>query len=49
MTSHDNAWEQNPFVITAKPVGFNAHNYERLIDLVSDSYFKQNFKCLPLN
>jgi hypothetical protein len=31
----DNAWVQNPFVITAEPVGFNVHDYKRLTDKVS--------------
>ncbi|XP_029768663.1 zinc finger BED domain-containing protein 5-like [Terrapene carolina triunguis] len=48
-TTDDNAWVRNPFVITAKPVGFTAHDYESLIDLISDSDLKQKFKDLPLN
>uniref|UniRef100_A0A8C3HM34 Zinc finger BED domain-containing protein 5 n=1 Tax=Chrysemys picta bellii TaxID=8478 RepID=A0A8C3HM34_CHRPI len=48
-TTDDNAWVRNPFVITAKSVGFTAHNYESLIDLISDSDLKQKFKDLPLN
>jgi hypothetical protein len=46
MTNENSAWVQNPFVITAKPAGFNVHECERLIDLVSDC-LKQNFKDLP--
>uniref|UniRef100_A0A8C0H0I0 Zinc finger BED domain-containing protein 5 n=1 Tax=Chelonoidis abingdonii TaxID=106734 RepID=A0A8C0H0I0_CHEAB len=48
-TTYDNPWVRNPFVITAKPVGFTAHDYENLIDLISDSDLKQKFKDLPLN
>ncbi|CAM4478460.1 unnamed protein product [Lepidochelys olivacea] len=48
-TTDDNAWVRNLFVITAKPVSFTAHDYESLIDLISDSDLKEKFKDLPLN
>jgi hypothetical protein len=46
--NHDYAWVQNPFVIMAKAVGFNAHNYERLTGLVSNSDLKQKYRCLNI-
>ena len=40
--------DDNPFVITARSVGFNVRDYEILIYLVSDSDLKEKFRALPL-
>ena len=45
----DNSWIENPFVVTNKPVGLSASNYENLIDLITDSSLKQKYNELPLN
>jgi hypothetical protein len=34
--SNGNSWVRNFFVISARPFGFNVHDYERIIDIVSD-------------
>lgn len=45
----DNSWIKKPFVVTSKPVGFSANDYENLIDLITDSGLKQKYNELPLN
>lgn len=45
----DNSWIKNPFVVTNKPVGSSASNYENLIDLITDSSLKQKYNELLLN
>jgi hypothetical protein len=41
-------WIQNPFSAKEKPVGFSTIDYEKLIDITSDSQLVQKFKDVSL-
>lgn len=42
-------WVQNPFIVNKKPTGFLSEEYEKLIEITSDTQLKAKFNEVPLD
>lgn len=48
MILQNQAWVEGPLKVQGRPMDFSVTEYEKVIDLVSDSKMQQKFKKLPL-
>ena len=46
---NEHCWEQNPFCVVEKPPGFQTADYEKLIEITSDTQLKANFEEVSLD
>ena len=45
----EHRWIQNPFRVTEKPLGFLSTDFEKLIEITSDTQLMANFEEMPLD
>ena len=45
----EHCWVQNPFKVTEKPLGFLSADFEKLIEIPSDTQLMANFEEMPFD